>query len=120
VLVTTSANLGYHKETPDFWEKLKQRFNLEGLSQIVIIDDFGFNEQSFDPYADQQKVMDRMQRTVDMLVEVFGANTEAFPFFLRHKETRSREKLKDDYRELISQAGQFLRKVLDRPKKHGW
>ena len=47
---------------PLFWERLKQSLPLEAVTEIMIVDDFGFNETAGDAYAALAKVDKRKAR----------------------------------------------------------
>lgn len=122
VLVANSADVGRHKASREFWQTLQQVHGLVSVGQVIIVDDFGFNEPSFDQYADQQKIGERMDRTVAMLAEVFGAKTDAFPFFLQSQagnDTSKEDRLRQDYRDLVNQAGRFIQDVLNEKGTRG-
>ena len=117
VLVANSADLGHHKASKSFWQVVKKAQGVEALSQVVIVDDFGFNEQPLDTYAEQKKIRERLSKTVELLSTVFDAHTSAFPFFIRGE---ARGALPDRcqfvraYRDLIRRAGRFASTVLAR------
>ncbi len=111
ILVANSADLGHPKASRAFWQQVEQVHRLPGLERVLIVDDFGFNEQPSDSYAAQQKVMERQEKTVGLLAELFRAETEAFPFFLRGQAGISLAGLRSQYRALVGQAGQFVRRL---------
>jgi len=45
MIVANSADLGVHKADRRFWEILRKRLELDRLRHILLIDDFGVNEQ---------------------------------------------------------------------------
>jgi hypothetical protein len=82
VTVANSADLGFHKDKFRFWEILKNGLNMGGVSQVLLIDDFGCNEQKGDSYSAPEKVEKRKRDTVRLLQEVFSAEVQAIPFII--------------------------------------
>lgn len=82
VLVANSADLGAHKEDRRFWEAIRDRLSPDHPGQVLLIDDFGANEQEGDAYAGRGKVEKRRQRTVALLKNVFGGDVRDFFFRL--------------------------------------
>jgi hypothetical protein len=79
VVVANSADLGVHKDRRQFWRivrnVLQQKFR-----HILLIDDFGYNEQQGDDYGDVNKADERQRMTVRILREVFAADVKSIPF----------------------------------------
>ncbi|OPY89485.1 MAG: hypothetical protein A4E73_03029 [Syntrophaceae bacterium PtaU1.Bin231] len=88
-LVANSADLGAPKTTPRFWEAVRILPILSEVGRILLVDDFGYNEQAWDSYGARRKVEDREEKTVALLREIFGVRVEALSFLLddpRRKE----------------------------------
>ena len=83
VLVANSADLGAHKADRRFWEAIRGRLPAGRPVRVLLIDDFGANEQEGDAYADRGKVEQRRRQTATLLKEVFGGNVQDFFFRLR-------------------------------------
>jgi hypothetical protein len=83
--VANSADLGVWKADRHFWEILKFQLPLAAVRQILLIDDFGFNEESEDRYGERAKVMARQEKTNASLGETFQAVVEIAPFYLPEK-----------------------------------
>ncbi len=81
-IVANSADLGVHKADPRFWEILKSRMDMGGIRRILIVDDFGYNEQKGDRYAMRKQVDVRKEKTVRMLEAVFQAEIQVVPFMI--------------------------------------
>ena len=81
-IVANSADLGVHKADPRFWQILKARLHLGAMRLILIIDDFGYNEQGADDYSRRHRVETRMKETVRTLETVFSAAVEVFPVMI--------------------------------------
>jgi hypothetical protein len=88
-IVANSADMGFHKADARFWELLKSRLNLDAVRHILIIDDFGFNEQEGDRYGERNKVEARREQTLRMLETVFQADVQVIPMMI---EADDREK----------------------------
>ncbi|MDP1993134.1 MAG: hypothetical protein Q8K00_19125 [Syntrophales bacterium] len=85
IFVANSADLGVWKADRCFWEILKSQLPLETVRRILLIDDFGFNEEAGDSYGGRAKVMARQEKTVANLGETFRATVEVAPFYLPEK-----------------------------------
>lgn len=94
LVVANSADLGVHKDEPSFWQRLKTGLQLCPLRAVLLVDDFGFNEQAGDAYGERARVERRQQQTVRLLREVFSAPVHVFGFFLeRPEDPQAREAL---------------------------
>ncbi len=82
IYVANSADLGAHKADPQFWERVKKGLPFGGITEIVIVDDFGFNETTGDAYAALAKVDKRRALTEALLEDVFSAPVETVPFMI--------------------------------------
>ena len=80
--IANSADLGVWKSDRRFWEILKSQLPLAGVRRILLIDDFGFNEESGDSYSGRAKVLARQEKTIANLGETFQAVVEVAPFYL--------------------------------------
>jgi len=80
--VATSADLGVHKDNPRFWEILKSGLHLGAIRRILLIDDFGYNEQRGNAYGSTEKVEARTHNTVKLLQEVFSTKVHVIPFMI--------------------------------------
>jgi len=108
-IVANSADVGFHKADPQFWEAVKARALPEKVTEVLIIDDFGANEQAGSSYAEREKVSKRIQETEVTLRKVFQAGIEVFPFIL---EGGCQE---DDtlYRNLVGEASKRIEQFLN-------
>jgi len=84
--VANSADIGFWKADRRFWEVLKSRFSLETVRSVLIIDDFGFNEDQGDSYGEWARIEARQEKTFTVLGEVFQAGVEVIPFFLKGRD----------------------------------
>jgi len=81
-IVASSADLKVHKADPRFWQILKTGLRLDAVRRILIIDDFGYNEQGADDYSRRHRVDTRMKETVRTLETVFSAAVEIVPVMI--------------------------------------
>ncbi|MBC7234876.1 MAG: hypothetical protein H5T69_03465 [Chloroflexi bacterium] len=111
VLVANSADVGHHKASRLFWETLRALQNMEPAA-LLLIDDFGANENPLDRYAEPARVKARQSQTVELLGSVFTARIAVLAFLLGTRpESRlpaDQEELERHYRALIRDAEQFL------------
>lgn len=80
VLVATSADIGHHKADRGFWDPVVQ--TVGAVDAVVVIDDFGANEQQADAYAAQRQVAHRQRAMTELLSVRFGAPVTTVPFVL--------------------------------------
>jgi hypothetical protein len=104
--VANSADIGFWKADRRFWEVLKSRFSLETVRSVLIIDDFGFNEEQGDSYGEWARIEARQEKTFTVLGEVFQAGVEVIPFFLKGREREDAPALR--IAETGGRIGQFL------------
>ena len=107
VVVACSADLGVHKADPRFWEILKAGLNMNDIINVLLIDDFGYNEQNGDSYGTREKVEQRKRDTARLLQEVFSSEVQTIPFMI---EGNGREKDVDD---LIIKTSAIIERYLE-------
>ncbi|MFO7952907.1 MAG: hypothetical protein R6U91_08935 [Bacillota bacterium] len=107
--IANSADLGFNKSTSEFWSTLHKALGTMPYNNILLIDDFGFNEQEEDVYGGKNKALSRRDKTTAILKEIFQTGHYTFPFFLERSGTDS-EALKQNYHRLIEQAHAFIKK----------
>jgi hypothetical protein len=108
-IVANSADLGFHKDNLRFWEILRNGLNMGGVRHVLLIDDFGCNEQKGNSYSAPEKVEQRKSDTVRLLQEVFSAQVQAIPFII---EDNKNEKAFSD---LITNASAIIDRYLAAP-----
>ncbi len=81
VLLASSADLGVRKTAPLFWQRVQCGAALQP-QHILVIDDFGANENLLDPYADPASVQRRQAQTVAAICDAFGAPVQTYAFVL--------------------------------------
>ena len=85
-VVANSADMGVHKIDQGFWEMVRDVLVLDTVQSSLIIDDFGFNEEAGDSYADRRKVEDRKNKTIGLLEGIFNVPVYAIPFMLKRDD----------------------------------
>jgi len=106
VIVANSADIGFHKDNLRFWEILKNGLDVGGVKGVLLIDDFGCNEQKGNSYSAPEKVEQRKRDTVRLLQHVFSAEVQAIPFIT--KDNRNEEA----FSELITGTGAIIDRYL--------
>lgn len=71
IVVANSADVGVHKADRRFWEIVRGGLPLGGIQRVLMVDDFGSQEQSGDAYGRTDQVAARRQRTIEMIATVF-------------------------------------------------
>lgn len=107
-IVANSADLGVHKSDPAFWQILKKGLYLSPIHHILLIDDFGGNEQAQDGYSDPRKVDARMRQTVRTLESVFCASVVLIPVMAGTGPDHGDERWERAIREAVSAANRHL------------
>jgi len=87
ILVATSADLGSRKQSPEFWKAVQTAIG--PVDSVAVVDDFGANEHSDDPYGAEEEVAERREATVRVLGQVFEAPVDVFEFRLDGRDFRS-------------------------------
>jgi hypothetical protein len=82
VVVACSADLGVHKADHRFWEILKTGLNINDVREILLVDDFGYNEQKGDSYGTREKAERRKLDTEKSLQYVFPGVVHVVPFMI--------------------------------------
>lgn len=106
--VANSADIGFWKADRRFWEVLKSRFSLETVRSVLIIDDFGFNEEQGDSYGERARVEARQKETAASLQEIFQTSLTVIPFFLKSGERDRKEAGAQRIAETVRQIDRFL------------
>lgn len=89
-VVANSSDMGVHKIDQGFWEMVRDALVLDTVQRFLIIDDFGFNEEAGDSYADHRKVEDRKRKTIGLLEGIFNVPVYAIPFMLKRDDQTGR------------------------------
>lgn len=99
ILVANSADLGALKESVSFWEALHRHGIAAAPAVVLLVDDFGGNEQADDSYAAPEKYAARKNRTVAAIENCWNAPVKVYPFVCRQGDT---------FPALVSAARDFL------------
>jgi hypothetical protein len=112
VIVANSADLGFHKASTRFWGILKAKMGITDLAGLILVDDFGYNEEKSARYSDRHKVKTRENETVKVLREVFQTDIHVAPFMLESIRDHGLNGLPGDlyerYGHLIEKKGQAI------------
>ena len=84
-LVVNSADIGSHKAAEQYWEAVRGLILPERFERLLVVDDFGANEQQGDSYGGKESVAVRRGETVDILKKVFDVEVEVFPFVVAER-----------------------------------
>ena len=101
IYIANSADLGVHKVNLRFWEVLKNVLPVEGIKEVMLVDDFGFNETSGDAYAALAKVDKRKALTEALLKDAFSVPVYMVSFMIEEllgeRESYDRERTVADH-----------------------
>ena len=86
-VVANSADIGRHKAQQQFWQMVKNVLR-QNYNRVLLIDDFGQNEQPDDAYGDSIKINERRQMTVKILRDIFAADVESISFAVKDEQVR--------------------------------
>ncbi len=105
-LVANSSDIGFWKTDLRFWEVLRSQFPPATIRSVLIIDDFGFNEDKGDRYGERSGIEMRREKTTAVLEDVFQACIEVVPFYLNGGEHEDKPGLR--IAETEERIGRFL------------
>jgi hypothetical protein len=88
-LIANSADLGVHKADVHFWQRIRDKLVGRGRGRVLLVDDFGANEDSSDPYGDPARVLTRQEDTGRVLRKVFPDGVYIHPFIVVQAEMNS-------------------------------
>jgi len=83
-IIANSADLGFPKSARRFWEIVRDDVRLN-CRHILLIDDFGQNEETGDVYSERSKVDERREKTIQLLQSVFSAEVQNYFFDMHGK-----------------------------------
>ncbi len=84
-VVANSADLGRHKNEKQFWQRVNNTLR-QNYSSVLLVDDFGQNEQEGDAYGNPIKVSERRQTMGQLLRTVFEAHVEIISFAINDEK----------------------------------
>jgi hypothetical protein len=113
-LIANSADLGVHKADIRFWQCIRDKLARSGRCRVLLVDDFGANEDSRDPYGDPGRVLTRQKETGRVLREVFPEGVDIHPFIVAQPEIDASGKSDKNHRDdlHIVRAVSVVRKFL--------
>ena len=79
-IVANSADIGCLKADRQFWLKLKKARLSMPVKAVILVDDFGFNEQDHSGYSKAHKIAARMNATRKAIGRVFGVEPQVIHF----------------------------------------
>lgn len=113
-IIANSSDLGHHKADIRYWQRIRRILDPGGQSRILLVDDFGGNEDSSDPYGDPARVKSRQSETARVLREVFPGQVEIHSFIVDRSEINYFKMLDKDrlYGLYITKAVSHVRSFL--------
>ena len=109
ILIANSADMGCLKRSSVYWNQVKTVFSPKIFNQIIIIDDFGFNEAQEDKYSDMNKIFKRMVSTLEGIQTLSFREIYCIPFFLHSTSSRNKQKIIDEFSSLVNTISNFLK-----------
>ena len=106
--IANSADIGFWKTDRRFWETVRLQLAITATRSVLIIDDFGFNEEQGDSYGERARVEARRKETAASLQEIFQASLAAIPFFLKRGERDRKEATAQRIAETVRRIDRFL------------
>ena len=85
-IIVNSSDIGFHKSDIRFWQLIRDRLITEPNSRALLVDDFGGNEDSSDPYGDPVRVTMRQRDTERVLQDVFSGSVDIHSFIVDRSE----------------------------------
>ena len=108
LFIANSADIGFWKADHRFWEIVKLQLAITAIRSVLIIDDFGFNEEQGDSYGNRARVEARQRETAVSLQQIFQASLAVIPFFLKSEERDRKEAGAQRIAETVHQIDRFL------------
>ncbi len=81
-LIANSAQLRHHKNTANFWRQIAHNLSFSDTDRVLLIDDFGSNEQTADRYAEPAVVTKRRATTIRAMRKTLGVPIQVHPFYV--------------------------------------
>jgi hypothetical protein len=89
-VVANSSDIGAHKSERQYWITVKAALQPAQFHHILLIDDFGLNEQAEDLYGTRQAANERKKAIILLLQDIFSVDIVAIPFGLDEPPQNSR------------------------------
>jgi len=106
--IANSADIGFWKTDRRFWETVRLQLAITAIRSVLIIDDFGFNEEQADSYGKRARVEARQKETAASLQDIFQTSITVIPFFLKSEERDRKEAGAQRIAETVRQIDRFL------------
>ena len=106
--IANSADIGFWKADRRFWETVRLQLAITTIRSVLLIDDFGFNEEKGDRYGERARVEARQKETAASIQEIFQAPLAVIPFFLKSGERDQAEAGAQRIAEAVCQIDHFL------------
>lgn len=87
LLIANSADVGHHKTSGEFWERVRHALGDDTVAPLILIDDFGANEADAAGYAERERIRRRSRATRAALSTVFGVAPHVVSFVLAPNAT---------------------------------
>jgi hypothetical protein len=84
------------------------QLTITAIRSVLIIDDFGFNEEQGDSYGKRARVEARQKETAASLQEIFQTSLAVIPFFLKSGERDRKKAVALRIAETVRQIDHFL------------
>jgi hypothetical protein len=108
LFVANSADIGFWKADRRFWEAVRLQLAITAIRSVLIIDDFGFNEEQGDSDGERARVEARQKETAASLQEIFQASLTVIPFFLKSGDRDRKEARAQRIAETVHRIDRFL------------
>ena len=108
LFIANSADIGFGKADRRFWETVRLQLAITSIRSVLIIDDFGFNEEKGDSYGERARVSTRQKETAASVQEIFQASLAVIPFFLKSGERDRKNAGARRIAEAVCQIDHFL------------
>jgi hypothetical protein len=108
LFIANSADIGFWKADRRFWETVQLQLTITAIRSVLIIDDFGFNEEQGDSYGKRARVEARQKETAASLQEIFQTSLAVIPFFLKSGERDRKKAVALRIAETVRQIDHFL------------
>lgn len=114
ILIANSAEIGYTKSQFKFWmfikNKISEIYDLANLQNILLIDDFGENENSADVYLNKSHKSDLDNIIYKNLLISFNLQSNFFYFYLNNSVKSNNRK--NHLHQLITRCQNFIYSAL--------
>jgi hypothetical protein len=108
LFIANSADIGFWKADRRFWETVRLQLAITAIRSVLLIDDFGFNEEQGDSYGKRARVEARQKETAESLQEIFQTSLTVIPFFLKSGDRDRNEAGAERIAETVRRIDRFL------------